>query len=670
MNSKITSLILVGLITVFAIHVLYIQGENARVDLTETGLYSLTDGTHQILDRMNEEGVKPIDVTLYFSETTGKTLPRFIKNFITYQQYVENLLQEYERYSEGKIRVTFIDPKPDSDEAQDAADFGLDGKPINQHGDKFFFGLVFQTKTGSRDVIDFLWPEKQETIEYEISKKVYNLIWPKKKNVGIMSSLEPLPDNNPYMRQLMQAQGRQPTEPWASMAVIKENYNLEMIGDVESISKDDFDLVMVIHPKNFSQKQLYALNEWIVTGGNTVVFLDPFSLLDQPPQATQQNFQAQFQHKPASNLKLLTDAWGLEYSDNQVVRDGELFTQLPNRETRLPEKYLAYLTYDESAIERTINQDSRVIQGLNSLAFYGVGHFKVADDATLEFEPLLKSSDQSDSISLQTGFGQQNQATYMTFTDPNEASRGFEAEGAKVLAYLIRGQFPDAFPEGGSFPAETPQRPPGMPPGMEMPTPENAEMVTKEAVAEEVKAAANVIVFADTDFISDQLAFQNSFFGLTALNDNYKVLLNTVDYLMGSTELMSVRAKKNIRRPFKVFDQIERQADKELLQKEQSILADIERFQNELREKQRGVNQSNAVLLQKKVQDEINELNEKISQGQSQLREIRQQKRAALESQETMVSQLIIGFAPLLVLMIGLFSYYSRRLRQKILLKE
>jgi ABC-type uncharacterized transport system involved in gliding motility auxiliary subunit len=668
MNSKIFSLILVGLITVFAIHIIYIQGENARLDLTETGLYSLTDGTHQILDRMNDEGVKPVDVTLYFSETTGKSLPRFIKNFITYQQYVENLLQEYERYSAGKVRVDVIDPKPDSDEAQDASDFGLDGKPINQHGDRFFFGLVFHTQTGSRDVIDFLWPEKQETIEYEISKKLYNLIWPTKKRLGIMSALEPLPDNNPYMRQLMQAQGRQPTNPWASMEVMKEEYEISMIGDVDTISKDEYDLVMVLHPKDFSQKQIWALNEWIVTGGNAVVFIDPYSVEDRAPQNPQQPW-AQMQHKPASNLNALTEGWGLQYQDDTFALDSELALARPDR-SGATVKFLPDLNFDERMLAANASQDSPIFQGLTNIRLFTPGILSKSEDTSLTYETLLKTTDQGDAVVMKPGFGDQGTLSFMSLQDPDRLIREYSPEGEKALAFLIRGQFPDAFPEGASFPAQAPERPPGLPPGMEMPVPEDAEMITKEALAEDAKGEATVVVFADSDFISDQLAFQNSFFGLTALNDNYKVLLNTVDYLLGSSELMNVRSKKNIRRPFEVFDQIEAEADRQLLAEEQKIRADIARFQEELREKQRGMNQNNAVLLQKQVQDEINALNEQISAGERDLREIRKQKRAALEGQETMVSQLIVGFAPLLVLMIGLFSVYSRRARQKMLLKE
>ncbi|MEM7352802.1 MAG: GldG family protein, partial [Acidobacteriota bacterium] len=286
LNSRTTTLVLVALIAVFGIHVATRATESLRADFTSDNLYSLTDGTHAILDRLQEEGVKPLDIKLYFSETTGKSLPKFIKDFITYEKYVRSLLKEYEIASEGKIKVSFIDPIPDTDESQDAQDYGLDGKPINQHGDLFFFGLVFQTQTGSRDVIDFLWPNKQETIEYEISKRIQSLIWPTRQRIGVMSSLDVISDaDNPYMAQILRAQGKNPGESWIAMKLLEETYDVSKIdADADHISPDEYDLVIVVHPREFNERAIWALDEWVTRGGNTLIFLDPYSLDDQPPQ--------------------------------------------------------------------------------------------------------------------------------------------------------------------------------------------------------------------------------------------------------------------------------------------------------------------------------------------------------------------------------------------------
>ena len=68
------------------------------------------DAAREILGKMSAEGVKPITVKLYFSLTVGKSLPRFIKQFIVYEDYVRSLLKEYERASGGKIRLEYYDP--------------------------------------------------------------------------------------------------------------------------------------------------------------------------------------------------------------------------------------------------------------------------------------------------------------------------------------------------------------------------------------------------------------------------------------------------------------------------------------------------------------------------------------------------------------------------------
>ena len=172
------------------------------------------------------------------------------------------------------------------------------------------------------------------------------------------------------------------------------------------------------------------------------------------------------------------------------------------------------------------------------------------------------------------------------------------------------------------------------------------------------------MVFADVDFISDQLAFQNSFFGTVAVNDNHKILANAVDYLFGSQELMKVRSKQSIRRPFELFDEIEARADEDSLERERQLRADIARFEEELREKQSN-GSGNVALLQKQLQDEIEQLNDRIQEANRELREIRKDKRAALASEESKVRFAAMGLMPMLVLALGLGLFVRRRRRDQ-----
>lgn len=661
--NQILTIIFSILIVLFSVHIFYVNTEGARIDLTEDQLYSLTDGTVDILERMQKEGVKPIEVKLYFSHTAGKTLPSFIKNFITYEAYVRNLLKEYERYSEGKIQVSFIDPKPDTDEADDAADYGLEGKPINNQGDQFFFGIAFETQTGSRDRIEWLWPEKQESIEYEISKRIYNLIWPSSKRIGIMSGLDPLPDTNPYMARLLAAQGKQPGQPWLNMELLQEQYELEMVTLEEGrIPKETYDLVMVIHPKAFSEKQLWALDQWVVTGGNTVLFLDNYAINDQPPQNPNNQFAA-YQYEPASQLDKLMNKWGLEQPKQTFAVDLELAVNRPVDNSGRAADVVVDLETDSQNADQILNRDHPIFSGVENIRMFMSAVLKKAGDSELQFTPLIQTSDRSGTAVIKPGFGSDRNALF--YTDINTPGRIVDnsrlSEETLVLAYQIQGRFPSAFPEGASFPAEEQQPPPGMPPGMQMPPAENAEMITVEAVPEDHRSEAVVVVFADVDLISDQLGFQRSILGTMAVNDNHKVMLNTADYLLGSEELMKVRAKHKIQRPFIRFDQIEAEADRRLLAQEQSIRQEIADLEDQMREKQRGVNAENAVLLKKKLRDDIQTMEDRIREGNRELREIRKIKNAALENEKAVVRFSIIWFMPLLVTIGGIANLIRKR---------
>lgn len=664
MRIKIITILLIGAITVFGIHILNMNTEGARVDLTETNLYSLTEGTREILKKMHDEGVKPIDIKLYFSATNVKQLPQFIKQFISYEAYVRNLLKEYERYSNGKIRLQFIDPKTDSDEAEDAADYRLDGKPINEHGDMVYFGLVFVTQTGSKDVIDFLWPEKQDSIEYEISKRIHSLLWPKKQRIAILSGVDIMPDADPYMAQLMRAQGKAPSEPWVITQLLQETYTVNRIDeDVESISPDDYDLLMVVHPKNLSEKALWNVNEWVVTGGETIVLLDAYSIEDKAPENPQQPW-AQLQYQPSSNMEKLLSVWGVERPENMFALDYELGHKGPIDRRGTVEKNVVDLVISDKNIAKTLNQDLPIFQGLSNLRFYMAGVLEKKGDVKAEITPLITTTKEGDAVEIKPGFGDGKDLAYTDLGEPTKILNRYSPSGVKTLAFMISGVLDSAFPEGATFPKDTPKPPPGMPPGFQMPPDENAEMITKEAISKDRFHETRVMVFSDSDFISDRVAFQQSLFGVQAVNDNHKLLLNSIDFLLGAEELMKVRSKSRIQRPFSYFDRIEEQADKDMLEQEQRIRNDIARFQDEVREKQRGMNQKDAVLFQKKLGDEVNELNEKIRAGEKQLREIKKKKRAVLEREERFVRMSIVWFMPVLICLAGLMNWYSNYRRK------
>jgi ABC-type uncharacterized transport system involved in gliding motility auxiliary subunit len=664
-HTRVITIVLVAVITALAVHLVSQIAGGARVDLTEDRLYSLTDGTREILERMQSEAAEPIDITLFFSATTGKSLPSFIKQFVVYEDYLRALLREYERAAGGRLRVRFVDPKPDSDEAQQALDDGLDGKPINQHGDLFFFGLLVETQTGSKDVIEFLWPDRQEDVEYEISRRIFELLWPSSQRIGILSSLDVMPNTDPYMAQLLAAQGRRPPEPWTAVRLLQERYQVQRIEpDTTTIPADEIDLLVVVHPRDLPTGAVWAVDEWVSKGGNTLIFVDPYSINDQPPQNPQQPWAAA-QYTPASDLNQLMESWGITRQADAVAADLALATRRQVSLRGGVEPVIVDLTITQENSDRAVATDHPITRGLESLRLFTAGSLAVEAVDGVTVTPLLTTTTEGATLEMRAGFPGGDELVFMDANNPARLLDAFEAGSEPVvLVALVQGVLPPAFPEGATFPAAPPERPPGLPPGVELPPPADAEMITTEPVAEAERAEATVLVVADTDLLADQVAFQNSLIGTIAVNDNHKLLLNAVDYLFGAAELMSVRAKSSIRRPFTLFDEIEAAAEERTLEHERELREEIAAFQEEIRTKQGELSRRNAALFQKKLQDDVDALNERVRAAERELREIRKDRRAALESEERRVRFSIMALMPMVVLVLGVVLSVRRRRRR------
>ena len=79
----------------------------ARVDLTQHRLYTLSRGTHNILGQLNT----PVHLTLYYSRVAAMKGPEELRFYNNYYLYVRDLIEEYVRLSDGKLRLTITDPR-------------------------------------------------------------------------------------------------------------------------------------------------------------------------------------------------------------------------------------------------------------------------------------------------------------------------------------------------------------------------------------------------------------------------------------------------------------------------------------------------------------------------------------------------------------------------------
>src|SRR5690606_25629081 len=155
--------------------------KSARLDLTADRLFTLSDGTKQVLAAIQE----PIDLRFYYTEQLDEAGPYFA----THARRVEELLAEYQRLSDGRVRLERLDPQPFSPEEDLAVAEGLEGLPLNSDGTLAYFGLSGRNSTDDIQVISYLAPERANFLEYDLTRLVHDLANPDKPVVGVIGDL-------------------------------------------------------------------------------------------------------------------------------------------------------------------------------------------------------------------------------------------------------------------------------------------------------------------------------------------------------------------------------------------------------------------------------------------------------------------------------------------------
>src|SRR5690348_3119431 len=344
---------------------------SARLDLTQRHLYTLSDGSKKTLAHIDE----PITLRYYYSPRLGDEVP----SYGIYAQRVREMLEEYAALAKGKIRLEILDPEPFSPTEDRALAFGLQGVPIDQGGEQVYFGLAATNSTDDQQVIPFFQPDRERFLEYDITKIVHNLAFPKKPVVALITSL-------PLEGDMMAAMQGRPMQPMAVMEQLRPLYDVRTLGgDIASIDKD-VDIVMIAQPQNLSQKTLYAIDQFVLRGGKALVFVDPYSEM-------QASRPSQFNPPGAphdSNLPKLFAAWGVEMLPKTIAGDRNRARRV-NAGTSSRVQAVDYVSWINLKKD-SFNQNDPITADLSALNFASAGILHQKEGATTQFEPLVKTS--------------------------------------------------------------------------------------------------------------------------------------------------------------------------------------------------------------------------------------------------------------------------------------
>jgi ABC-type uncharacterized transport system involved in gliding motility auxiliary subunit len=516
-----------------------------RLDLTQNRLYTTAAGTDRILANIKE----PINLYFFFSEKAANQLPQLK----TYGTRVREFLEELAGRSNGKLRLHVIDPQPFSEEEDRAAELGVRGEPLGATSAQFYLGLAGTNSTDGRAAIEFFDPAKEQFLEYDVVKLVYELANPKKPVVAWLSALPMGPGFDPQTGQMR--------EPWAIYNEVQQLFDVKPVEAGATRIDPDANVLVLVHPKDVSPALQFAIDQFALRGGHILAFVDPDSESDTAG-ADPHNPMAAMGADKSSHLSALLNAWGVQFDPGQVIADRGNALSVTMHQGEEPVLHLGVLGLNKESFAH----EDVITAGLSNINLATSGYLEPLKGAQACqpvkgakscFEPLLLSSRDAEPLPV---------ARFRMLFDPATLRDGFKPTGVRyALAARITGNVHTAFPAG---------------------PPAGVTLAPGQLDLKESLRPLNLVVFADSDLLSDYLWMrEQNFFGqrmTQAWASNGDLVQNALDNLAGSADLISVRGRASFTRPFERVDRLRRAADERFRAKEQELEAQLRDTESKL----------------------------------------------------------------------------------------
>ena len=624
-----------ALVFLAAVGLVNLTFRGARLDLTEAGLYTLSDGTRRVLDAIPE----PIRLYFFVSRSGLADSP----GLRSWADRVEDMLVEFEAGAGGRLEVSVIDPAPFSEDEDRAAAFGLQGVRLQISDEPLYFGVAGSNAIGDEEFIPFMDPQREQFLEYDLAKLVYTLSRSGEPVVGLISGLPLTGGFDPGTTSM--------TEPWIITSQISELFDLRNLDGIEGPFDEDVDVLMLVHPKGSTPGQLYGLEQFLFRGGRALIFVDPLAEADpaSPPGGAMAGLPAD----RSSNLEGLLSHWGVEMPAETVVGDARYALRVGEADGTLT-RHPAYIGVGL----QPAGSGEVVTAQLDALNFAFAGYLKPLEEAALDISPLVRSS-------ADAGFLDPNMLAFTP--DINSLWSGFSPGGDPlILAARLSGAVVSAFPDG-------PPPQPASDEGSEADESANP-LAQAEAPGEPEESPlaqhlgegeVQVIVVADTDLLTDRMWAQaQSLFGqrlISAFASNGDFVVNALDQLAGSTDLMSLRGRAAFSRPFTRVDELRVQAEAQFRRTEDQLQQELANTESRLAELQESRDDVYALSLTPEQEAELEKFTAERLRIRKELREVRRNLDASIQRLGAVLKVTNIGLIPLLIGLGGLAVALVRR---------
>lgn len=540
---------------------------------------------------------EPIKLYYFYSDKATQHIPA-LRN---YESRVSELLATFVKQSQGKLFLERIDPEPFSEAEDFAAEFGLQAIPLDEQGTNIYFGIAGNNAVGDTEVIPFFQPDKETFLEYELSKLVYNLSHPQKKVLGVLSTI-PLEGQSPLF----------------VMEQLKALFEIKEISTAAKEIDPTVNVLMVVHPRRLSEETLQAIDQYVLKGGKLITFVDP---LAQNAQQMMGHMVLEPTNEKSSSLDKLFKAWGVQLIAEQVVADKINALTVRASYDSKPDRHPTML----SVRNEYLNRDDLITSAMSNVHVQSAGALEKLEGATTEFTALMTSGPESMLVS----------ATKVdTANEPTALLEDFQPSGrVYTLAARIHGFVATAFPEA------------------ELPITQSVEPI-------------NVIVVADTDLLADHLWVRlQDFFGYripTLMANNGDFVINAVDNLSGSNDLISIRSRGTSARPFEKVLTLQATAEEAFRTKEQALQAKLKETEQKLAELQKNREGSVSLVLSEEQKQALGLFRAEKVKIRKELRDVQHALNKDIEKLETVLKLVNMGVMPIGVFLLAFLMRFIR----------
>ncbi len=573
---------------------------NIGIDFTSTKTFTLSKGTKNVLTNIEE----PLKIEFIYSRSLSKNIP-IIQNYAT---QIEGLLNRYESLAKGKIDFQIIEPEPYSDQEDYVERYGVQGFPVGLEGSNIYFGLIATNTTDDLEIIPFFDPSKGGSLEKQLTDIVYKLNRVEKPTIGLLTQVETKSPN--------------PNIPLQGEYIIFEQ--LENYYDIEYLSPtaeifENIDLLVVYHPAEISENTEYAIEQFILRGGKTLIFVDPYFEKDDYTDKT-------------STLNNVLKTLNINYVD-RVILDGTQATRLQTQQNISDSTSLQTLLKLNWPEVRTdfINQQEDISNGLSLVRLISPGGLmKLEEESQTTYSSILSSSELTMDLSIQE------------VQDPIELINNFNPTGIIYdFAVKVGGMAQSNF--------------------------DNFEGKYSDHINQS-QENINVIVFSDADFIRGPYwARVQKFLNSTVIeesSDNGTLVSNIMDVMTGFDDFIDLRNKETPFRPFTVVQKLQAEAEKQYLGQEQELQQKLDLTLQEIKNLSGGRDNENVQLSETQM-EELALFQLEVERTRKELREVRRNLNKDIDALANKINVLNTFLIPILLIILMFFVPYQLGIRKR-----